>query len=58
MKKNLTKVMAMGMVLAILGTATAFAEDPTVISATENTSIETIMAEAQLSSARAVKWFP
>ncbi len=47
MKKNLTKVMAMGMVLTMLGTATAFAEAPAVISATENTSIETIMAEAQ-----------
>lgn len=47
MKKNLTKVMAMGMVLTMLGTATAFAEEPAVISATESTSIETIMAEAQ-----------
>lgn len=47
MKKNLTKVMAMGMVLTMLGTATAFAEEATLISATENTSIETIMAEAQ-----------
>ena len=47
MKKNLTKVMAMGMVLTLLGTATAFAEEATLISATENTSIETIMAEAQ-----------
>ncbi|MGM9916931.1 stalk domain-containing protein [Anaerotignum sp.] len=47
MKKNLTKVMAMGMVLTMLGTATAFAEEATLISATETTSIETIMAEAQ-----------
>lgn len=47
MKKNLTKVMAMGMVLTMLGTATAFAEEATLISATESTSIETIMAEAQ-----------
>ncbi|MGN0135442.1 stalk domain-containing protein [Anaerotignum sp.] len=47
MKKNLTKVMAMGMVLTMLGTATAFAEEATLISAAENTSIETIMAEAQ-----------
>ncbi|MGN0134576.1 MAG: copper amine oxidase N-terminal domain-containing protein [Anaerotignum sp.] len=47
MKKNLTKVMAMGMVLTMLGTATAFAEEATLISAVENTSIETIMAEAQ-----------
>lgn len=47
MKKNLTKVMAMGMVLTMLGTATAFAEEATLISTVENTSIETIMAEAQ-----------
>lgn len=46
MKKNMTKMMAMGMVLAMLGTATAFAEEKTVISETGNT-LEDIVAEAQ-----------
>lgn len=46
MKKNLTKVMAMGMVLAMLGTATAFAEEKAVISETGN-ALEDVIAEAQ-----------
>lgn len=46
MKKNLTKVMAMGMVLAILGTATAFAEEKSAIPETGN-ALEDMIAEAQ-----------
>lgn len=46
MKKNLTKGMAMGMVLAMLGTATAFAEEKNVIPETGN-ALEDVVAEAQ-----------
>lgn len=46
MKKNLTKVMAMGMVLTMLGTATAFAKEAAETAAAETTSIDTIMEEA------------
>lgn len=54
MKKNLTKVMAMGMVLTMLGTATAFAEEPVLISEAPNAVLDTIMAEAQ--EAAFVSW--
>lgn len=44
MKQNLTKVMAMGMVLAMLGTATAFAEEA---AKAPETALDTMMEEAQ-----------
>ena len=50
MKKNLTKVMAMGMVMTILAGTTAFANDPMLISENPNTaSIEDVIAEAEAS---------
>ena len=54
MKKNLTKVMAMGMVMTILAGTTAFANEavtePLLISANPNTkTIEEVIAEAEAS---------
>lgn len=42
MKKNLTKVMAMAMVMTIAGGATAFAAEPMLISAPVNTAAEAV----------------
>lgn len=47
MKKNLTKVMAMGMVLTMLGAATAFAEESALTAEAPGTVLDTIMEEAQ-----------
>lgn len=49
MKKNLTKAMAMGMVLTILGGATAFANETMLISENPATAAEEIAAEAEAS---------
>ncbi|MBQ3616182.1 MAG: hypothetical protein II993_09330 [Anaerotignum sp.] len=50
MKKNLTKVMAMGMVMTILAGTTAFANETMLISENPNTkSIEEVIAEAEAS---------
>jgi len=50
MKKNLTKVMAMGMVMTILAGTTAFANETMLISAAPETkSIEEVIAEAEAS---------
>ena len=50
MKKNLTKVMAMGMIMTILAGTTAFANDTMLISANPDTkSIEEVIAEAEAS---------
>ena len=51
MKKNLTKVMAMGMVMTILAGTTAFANEPLLISANPNANktIEDVIAEAEAS---------
>ena len=50
MKKNLTKVMAMGMVMTILAGTTAFANETMLISANPNTTaIEDVQAEAEAS---------
>ena len=51
MKKNLTKVMAMGMVMTILAGTTAFANDTMLISANPNAdkTIEDVIAEAEAS---------
>ena len=50
MKKNLTKGMAMGMVMTILAGTTAFANEPMLISENPNTkSIEEVIAEAEAS---------
>ena len=50
MKKNLTKVMAMGMVMTILAGTTAFAnEEVTLISAPADKTIESVIAEAEAS---------
>ena len=51
MKKNLTKVMAMGMVMTILAGTTAFANDTLLISANPNAdkTIESVIAEAEAS---------
>ena len=51
MKKNLTKVMAMGMVMTILAGTTAFANDTLLISANPNAdkTIEDVIAEAEAS---------
>ncbi|MBQ3031941.1 MAG: hypothetical protein IJD29_05565, partial [Anaerotignum sp.] len=49
-KKNLTKVMAMGMVMTILAGTTAFANETMLISENPNTkSIEEVIAEAEAS---------
>ena len=47
MKKNLTKGMAMGMVMTILAGTTAFANETMLISANPNTTIESVQAEAE-----------
>lgn len=50
MKKNLTKVMAMGMVMTILAGTTAFANEPLLIAENPNTkTIEEVIAEAEAS---------
>ena len=51
MKKNLTKVMAMGMVMTILAGTTAFANETLLISANPNAdkTIEDVIAEAEAS---------
>ena len=50
MKKNLTKVMAMGMVMTIMAGTTAFAnEDVMLISAPVDTTVESVMEEAEAS---------
>ena len=50
MKKNLTKVMAMGMVMTILAGTTAFANETMLIAENPNTkSIEEVIAEAEAS---------
>lgn len=50
MKKNLTKVMAMGMVMTILAGTTAFANEAMLISEnTETKTIESVIAEAEAS---------
>ena len=50
MKKNLTKGMAMGMVMTILAGTTAFANEPMLIAENPNTkSIEEVIAEAEAS---------
>ena len=51
MKKNLTKVMAMGMVMTILAGTTAFANDTMLIAANPNAdkTIESVQAEAEAS---------
>ena len=51
MKKNLTKVMAMGMVMTILAGTTAFANETLLISANPNANktIEDVIAEAEAS---------
>ncbi len=51
MKKNLTKVMAMGMVMTILAGTTAFANDTMLIAANPNAdkTIEDVIAEAEAS---------
>ena len=50
MKKNLTKVMAMGMVMTILAGTTAFANEPLLIAENPNTKkIEEVIAEAEAS---------
>ena len=50
MKKNLTKVMAMGMVMTILAGTTAFAsEEVMLISAPVDKTIESVIAEAEAS---------
>ena len=51
MKKNLTKVMAMGMVMTILAGTTAFANEPMLIASNPNAdkTIEDVIAEAEAS---------
>ena len=51
MKKNLTKVMAMGMVMTILAGTTAFANETMLISSNPNAdkTIESVIAEAEAS---------
>ena len=51
MKKNLTKVMAMGMIMTILAGTTAFANETMLISANPNANktIEDVIAEAEAS---------
>ena len=49
MKKNLTKVMAMGMVMTILAGTTAFANETMLISAPVDKTIEDVIAEAEAS---------
>ncbi len=49
MKKNLTKVMAMGMVMTILGGMTAFANETMLISENPTAAIEDVIAEAEVS---------
>ena len=46
MKKNFTKVMAMGMVMTILAGTTAFANEPMLIASRNDAAVESVQAEA------------